>query len=88
METIDEDLGRSGSGLMERPGFQRLVTEVCEGRVGAIFCLEASRLARNGRDWHHLIELCGLVGALLSIQRVSTILGLSMIASCWGSAEP
>ena len=50
---------------MERPGFQRLVTEVCEGQVGAVFCLEASRLARNGRDWHHLIELCGLVGAVL-----------------------
>ncbi|HEX4227179.1 MAG TPA: recombinase family protein [Bryobacteraceae bacterium] len=65
VETIDEDLGRSGSGLVARPGFQRLVTEVCEGQIGAVFCLEASRLARNGRDWHHLIELCGLVGALL-----------------------
>src|SRR5262249_28376623 len=65
VETIDEDLGRSGSGLIERPGFQRLVTEVCEGKVGAVFCLEASRLARNGLDWHHLIELCGLVGAVL-----------------------
>jgi DNA invertase Pin-like site-specific DNA recombinase len=63
--TIDEDLGRSGSGLMDRPGFQRLVADVCEGQVGGVFCLEASRLARNGRDWHHLIELCGLVGALL-----------------------
>lgn len=65
VETIDEDLGRSGSGLVERPGFQRLVTQVCEGQVGAVFCLEASRLARNGRDWHHLIELCGLIGAVL-----------------------
>lgn len=65
IETIDEDLGRSGSGLTERPGFQRLVTEVCEGCVGAVLCLEASRLARNGRDWHHLIELCGFVGAVL-----------------------
>jgi DNA invertase Pin-like site-specific DNA recombinase len=65
VETIDEDLGRSGSGLTDRPGFQRLVTEVCEGQIGAVFCLEASRLARNGRDWHHLIELCGLVGAVL-----------------------
>jgi len=65
VEIIDEDLGRSGSGLVERPGFQRLVAEVCEGQVGAVFCLEASRLARNGRDWHHLIELCGLVGTLL-----------------------
>jgi DNA invertase Pin-like site-specific DNA recombinase len=65
VETIDEDLGRSGSGLVDRPGFQRLVTEVCEGQVGAVVCLEASRLARNGRDWHHLIELCGLIGAVL-----------------------
>jgi DNA invertase Pin-like site-specific DNA recombinase len=65
VETIDEDLGRSGSGLVERPGFQRLVTQVCEGQVGAVFCLEASRLARNGRDWHHLIELCGLIGAVV-----------------------
>jgi excisionase family DNA binding protein len=62
---IDEDLGRTGSGLMDRPGFQRLVAEVCSGEVGAIFCIEASRLARNGRDWHHLIELCGMTGAVL-----------------------
>ena len=61
---IDDDLGRSGSGLVERPGFQRLVGEVCAGEVGAIF-IEASRLARNGRDWHHLIELCGMVGAVV-----------------------
>ena len=62
---IDEDLGRSGSGLVERPGFQRLVAEVCTGEVGAVFCIEASRLARNGRDWHHLIELCGMVGSVV-----------------------
>jgi DNA invertase Pin-like site-specific DNA recombinase len=65
IETIDADLGRSGSGLEERPGFQRLVTEVCSGQVGAVLCIEASRLARNGRDWHQLFELCGLVGALV-----------------------
>jgi len=59
---IDDDLGRTGSGLVERPGFQRLVAEVCAGEVGAVFCIEASRLARNGRDWHHLIWLCGMVG--------------------------
>jgi DNA invertase Pin-like site-specific DNA recombinase len=62
---IDDDLGRSGSGLVERPGFQRLVVEVCTGEVGAILCVEASRLARNGRDWHHLIELCGMVGTVV-----------------------
>ena len=65
IRVIDEDLGRTGSGLAARPGFQRLVAEVCAGEVGAVFCLEASRLARNGRDWHHLIELCGMVGAVV-----------------------
>jgi DNA invertase Pin-like site-specific DNA recombinase len=61
VQVIDDDLGRSGSGKVERPGFERLVAEVCSGQVGAVLCIEASRLARNGRDWHHLIELCGLV---------------------------
>jgi DNA invertase Pin-like site-specific DNA recombinase len=63
--TIDDDLGRSGSGLVTRPGFQKLVASVCSGAVGAVFCIEASRLARNGRDWHHLIDLCALVGTLV-----------------------
>ena len=62
---IDDDLGRSGSGLAARPGFQRLVAELCAGAVGAVFCIEASRLARNGRDWHHLVDLCALTGALV-----------------------
>jgi DNA invertase Pin-like site-specific DNA recombinase len=63
--TIDDDLGRSGSGTVDRPGFQKLVGLVCSGSVGAVFCIEASRLARNGRDWHHLIDLCALVGAII-----------------------
>jgi len=63
--TIDDDLGRSGSGFVERPGFQKLVACVCSGTIGAVFCIEASRLARNGRDWHHLVDLCALVGALV-----------------------
>jgi len=65
VEVIDEDLGRSGSGQVERPGFEHLVAEVCTGQVGAVLCIEASRLARNGRDWHHLIELCGLVRTIV-----------------------
>ena len=44
--------------MLERPRFQRLVGEVCTVKLLAVFCIEASRLARNGRDWHHLIELC------------------------------
>src|SRR5260370_26978526 len=61
---VDDDLGRSGSGV-SRPGFERLLTAICEGRVGAVFAIEASRLARNGRDLHTLIEFCGLVGTVL-----------------------
>ena len=60
---IDDNLGRSASGTMARPGFDRLVAWLCAGEVGAVLCFDASRLARNGRDWHHLLELCGLVGA-------------------------
>jgi DNA invertase Pin-like site-specific DNA recombinase len=62
---IDEDVGRSGTGRHERPGFGQLLAAVCAGRVGAVFALEASRLARNNRDWHHLIDLCALTETLL-----------------------
>ena len=64
VEVIDDDLGRSGGGI-NRPGFERLLAAICEGRVGAVFAIEASRLARNGRDWHTLIEFCGLVGTII-----------------------
>jgi DNA invertase Pin-like site-specific DNA recombinase len=62
---IDEDLGRSGSGAMERPGFAKLLAAVCAGSVGAVFALDASRLARNNRDWHHLIDLCAMTQTLV-----------------------
>src|SRR6201984_2943944 len=64
VEGVDDDLGRSRARIA-RPGFERLLAAICEGRVGAVFAIEASRLARNGRDWHTLIEFCGLFGALL-----------------------
>jgi len=63
VEVIDDDLGRSASGAVARPGFEKLVAWLCAGEVGAVLCFDASRLARNGRDWHHLLELCGLVEA-------------------------
>ena len=62
---IDEDLGRSGSGVQERPGFGRLLAAVCQGLAGAVLALEASRLARNNRDWHHLVDLCALADTVL-----------------------
>jgi DNA invertase Pin-like site-specific DNA recombinase len=60
VSVMDEDVGRSGTGRHERPGFGQLLAAVCAGRVGAVFALEASRLARNNRDWHHRIDLCAL----------------------------
>lgn len=61
---IDEDQGRSASGI-HREGFETLLGALCQGNVGAIFCVEASRLARNGRDWHTLLEFCSVVDTLI-----------------------
>lgn len=65
VEVIDDDLGRSGSGRAERPGFERLVAAVCLEAVGAVFAIEVSRFARNSRDWAHLVDLCGLTETLI-----------------------
>jgi excisionase family DNA binding protein len=64
VQVIDDDLGRSGSGIA-RPGFEKLLAAICESRVGAVLSIEASRLARNGRDWHTLLEFCGFVDTLI-----------------------
>ena len=53
----------SASGAVARPGFERLVAWLYAGEIGAVLGFDASRLARNGRDWHHLLEPCGLVEA-------------------------
>jgi DNA invertase Pin-like site-specific DNA recombinase len=66
VEVIDEDQGRSGSTAAHRTGFQRLVSEVGLGKVGIVFMLEASRLARNNSDWYRLIEICGVSGTLIA----------------------
>ena len=63
---IDEDLGRSGATGAERHGFQRLIAEIGLGNAGLVLSLDASRLARNNRDWHQLLELCSLFGVILA----------------------
>ena len=65
IEIIDEDLGRSASGAVERTGFERMVSEVCLGHVGAVAAREVSRFARNSRDWQQLIEVCRIVDTVL-----------------------
>src|SRR5271157_773702 len=63
---IDDDLGVSAAVPDSREGFARLVTEVTMGRAGVVLGIEMSRLARTGKDWHHLLELCSLSGPLLA----------------------
>jgi len=62
---IDEDLGLSGAGIVERSGFARLTAEVALGHVGIVLGLEVSRLARNNADWYRLLDLCGLTDTLI-----------------------
>ena len=66
VEVIDEDLGKSGAGSSDRSGFQKLITEIGLGNAGLVVSLDASRLARNNRDWHQLLELCSLFGVLIA----------------------
>ena len=65
VDTIDDDLGRSASGSAQRAGFDRMVAEVCLGKVGAVAAREVSRFARNSRDWQQLIEMCRVVDTVL-----------------------
>ncbi|HLI57781.1 MAG TPA: recombinase family protein, partial [Actinomycetota bacterium] len=65
IETVDDDLGRSAAGGVVREGFQRMVADVCLGKVGAVAAREVSRFARNSRDWQQLIEMCRVVDTLL-----------------------
>ncbi len=63
---IDTDLGRSGREAESRTGFQELVSEVSLGHVGIVLSYEASRLARNNRDWYHLLDLAAMFGVLIA----------------------
>jgi len=65
VEVIDEDLGCSGAGMVTRRGFERMVAEVCLGKVGAVAAREVSRFARNSREWQQLVEMCRVVDTLL-----------------------
>jgi DNA invertase Pin-like site-specific DNA recombinase len=65
VEVIDEDLGKSAAGGVDRSSFQRLLSTVCMGGVGVVAAREMSRFARNSREWQHLIEMCRVVDTLL-----------------------
>jgi DNA invertase Pin-like site-specific DNA recombinase len=62
---VEDDLGRTANGTVDRAGFEGLLAAVCAGEVGAIFSFEVSRLARNGREWHTLLEMCAIVDTMI-----------------------
>jgi DNA invertase Pin-like site-specific DNA recombinase len=70
IEVIDEDLGRSAAGTVARSGFERMVADVCLGKVGAVAAREVSRFARNSREWQQLVEVCRVVDTLLIDQEM------------------
>src|SRR6202023_2172981 len=70
IEVVDDDLGRSAAGVVMRAGFERMVAEVCLGKVGAVAAREVSRFARNSRDWQQLIEMCRVVDTVLIDQEM------------------
>ena len=65
IDVVDEDLGKSAGGAVDRSGFDRMVAEVCLKKVGAVAARELSRFARNSTDWQHLIDVCRVVDTLL-----------------------
>ena len=65
IEVIDCDLGRSGAEATNRTGFRQMLADVCEGTVGAIACIECSRLSRHSGDWGRLMEICALSATVL-----------------------
>jgi hypothetical protein len=44
----------------------RLLAEISLARVGLVLSFDASRLARNHRDWYQLLEVCSIFGTLIA----------------------
>ena len=65
VEVVDDDLGQSAAGSTQRCGFERMVSQVCLGKIGAVAARELSRFARNSREWQQLVEVCRMVDTLL-----------------------
>ena len=65
IEIVDDDLGRSAAGGVTRAGFDRMIADICLGKVGAVAAREVSRFARNSRDWQQLVEMCRVVDTVL-----------------------
>jgi DNA invertase Pin-like site-specific DNA recombinase len=84
VDIVDDDLGRSAAGTVHRAGFERMVSEVCLGHVGAVAAREVSRFARNSREWQRLVEVCRVVDTLLIDQEMVYTPRQSNDRCCWG----
>jgi len=66
IHVIDVDLGRSGTTLEGRVGYQDLVAQIAMGEVGILLAFDATRLARNCSHWYQLLDLCGRNDCLIA----------------------
>ena len=87
IEIVDDDLGRSAAGGVARVGFERMVAEVCLGKVGAVAAREVSRFARNSRDWQQLIEMCRVVDPVLVDSEPPRVCRRPYLLRGWGYDE-
>jgi DNA invertase Pin-like site-specific DNA recombinase len=83
-DVIDSDLGQTGRTTRGRVGFAELVSRVTLGEVGIIFAYDVTRLARNGTDWYHLLDLCGFRSCLGGARTASTTRPRPMDDLSWG----
>jgi len=65
VDVIDSDLGLSGAESTQRGGFKKLLADVGNGEIGAVACIECSRLSRKTQDWGYLLEICAITNTLL-----------------------
>jgi hypothetical protein len=85
IEIIDEDLGKSGAQAEARGGFQHLLAEISLARAGLVLSFDASRLARNNRDWYQLRAASARSSARsLPTANASTIHDSTTTDYCWG----
>jgi DNA invertase Pin-like site-specific DNA recombinase len=65
IEVIDEDLGKSGSTVDRRDGWQQMLKEIARNMVGAVFVSNISRLGRQMLPIEELRILASHHGTLL-----------------------
>ena len=68
IEVIDEDLGKSGSTVERRTGWQRMLDQIAAHAVGCVFAVNISRLGRELLALEHLRVMALHHGTLLCLE--------------------